>query len=139
MRPEHHQNQDTNDRFLANIQRNGTFSVVPRIAAGEITPEGLIAIGQVAKKYKLYTKVRKSSGDVCASILILGQITGGQRIDMFGAMKDDLPAIWEELNGAGFESGHAYGKSLRTVKSCVGSTCRSPYLLRSISSPTDVM
>ncbi|KAF5354806.1 hypothetical protein D9756_005269 [Leucocoprinus leucothites] len=108
MKPEHHQNQDTNDRFLANIQRNGTFSVVPRIAAGEITPEGLIAIGQVAKKYNLYTK-----------------ITGGQRIDMFGAMKDDLPAIWEELNNAGFESGHAYGKSLRTVKSCVGSTwCR---------------
>ncbi|KXN90613.1 Nitrite reductase [NAD(P)H] [Leucoagaricus sp. SymC.cos] len=108
MKPEHHQNQDTNDRLLANIQRNGTFSVVPRIAAGEITPEGLIAIGQVAKKYNLYTK-----------------ITGGQRIDMFGAMKDDLPAIWEELNNAGFESGHAYGKSLRTVKSCVGSTwCR---------------
>ncbi|KAF8804920.1 nitrite reductase [Phlegmacium glaucopus] len=108
MGPEHHQNQDTNDRFLANIQRNGTFSVVPRIAAGEITPEGLIAIGQVAKKYKLYTK-----------------ITGGQRIDMFGAMKDDLPAIWEELNNAGFESGHAYGKSLRTVKSCVGTAwCR---------------
>ena len=58
MKPEHHQNQDTNDRFMANIQRNGTFSVVPRIAAGEITPDGLIAIGQVAKKYKLYTKVR---------------------------------------------------------------------------------
>jgi hypothetical protein len=57
MKPEHHQNQDTNDRFMANIQRNGTFSVVPRIAAGEITPEGLIAIGQVAKKYNLYTKV----------------------------------------------------------------------------------
>ncbi|KAL9711883.1 hypothetical protein Ac2012v2_004956 [Leucoagaricus gongylophorus] len=108
MEPEHRQNQDTNDRFLANIQRDGTFSVVPRIAAGEITPEGLIAIGQVAKKYKLYTK-----------------ITGGQRIDMFGAMKDDLPEIWEELNNAGFESGHAYGKSLRTVKSCVGTTwCR---------------
>uniref|UniRef100_Q9UVH8 Nitrite reductase [NAD(P)H] n=1 Tax=Hebeloma cylindrosporum TaxID=76867 RepID=Q9UVH8_HEBCY len=108
MKPEHHQNQDTNDRFMANIQRNGTFSVVPRIAAGEITPEGLIAIGQVAKKYNLYTK-----------------ITGGQRIDMFGAMKDDLPSIWEELNDAGFESGQAYGKSLRTVKSCVGTTwCR---------------
>ncbi|KDR71728.1 hypothetical protein GALMADRAFT_253448 [Galerina marginata CBS 339.88] len=108
MKPEHHQNQDTNDKFLANIQRNGTFSVVPRIAAGEISPDGLIAIGQVAKKYKLYTK-----------------ITGGQRIDMFGAMKADLPAIWEELNDAGFESGHAYGKSLRTVKSCVGTAwCR---------------
>ncbi|KAF7289888.1 NAD(P)H nitrite reductase [Mycena indigotica] len=108
MTPAHHQNQDTNDRFLANIQRDGTFSVIPRIAAGEITPDGLIAIGQVAKKYKLYTK-----------------ITGGQRIDMFGARKDDLPDIWEELNNAGFESGHAYGKALRTVKSCVGTTwCR---------------
>ncbi|KAF8641373.1 hypothetical protein AX16_009994 [Volvariella volvacea WC 439] len=108
MSPAHHQNQDTNDRFLANMQRNGTFSVVPRIAAGEITPDGLIAIGRVAKKYGLYTK-----------------ITGGQRIDMFGARKDDLPDIWEELNAAGFESGHAYGKSLRTVKSCVGTTwCR---------------
>ncbi|KAJ7057863.1 nitrite reductase [Mycena amicta] len=108
MSPAHHQNQDTNDRFLANIQRDGTFSVIPRIAAGEITPDGLIAIGQVAKKYGLYTK-----------------ITGGQRIDMFGARKDDLPEIWEELNNAGFESGHAYGKALRTVKSCVGTTwCR---------------
>ncbi|PPQ70227.1 hypothetical protein CVT24_013085, partial [Panaeolus cyanescens] len=108
IKPEHHQNQDTNDRYMANIQRDGTFSVVPRIAAGEITPDGLIVIGSIAKKYGLYTK-----------------ITGGQRIDMFGAKKDDLPAIWEELNEAGFESGHAYGKSLRTVKSCVGSTwCR---------------
>ncbi|GAA5924803.1 hypothetical protein JCM10213_000447 [Rhodosporidiobolus nylandii] len=108
MKPRHHGLQDTNDRFLANIQRNGTFSVVPRIAGGEVTPEGLIAIGQVAKKYGLYTK-----------------ITGGQRIDMFGAQKADLPDIWDELIAAGFESGHAYGKSLRTVKSCVGSTwCR---------------
>jgi len=82
--------------------------VVPRVPGGEITPEGLIAIGQVAKKYGLYTK-----------------ITGGQRIDMFGARAEQLPAIWEELVGHGFESGHAYGKSLRTVKSCVGSTwCR---------------
>ncbi|KAJ6499701.1 nitrite reductase [Mycena vitilis] len=108
MSPAHHQNQDTNDRFLGNIQRDGTFSVIPRIAAGEVTPEGLIAIGQVAKRYGLYTK-----------------ITGAQRIDMFGARKDDLPDIWEQLNDAGFESGHAYGKSLRTVKSCVGTTwCR---------------
>ncbi|KAG5728415.1 Nitrite reductase [NAD(P)H] [Termitomyces sp. T112] len=108
MKPTHHQNQDTNDRLMANMQRNGTFSVVPRIPAGEISPDGLIVIGKVAKKYGLYTK-----------------ITGGQRIDMFGARKDDLPAIWEELNEAGFESGHAYGKSLRTVKSCVGTTwCR---------------
>lgn len=100
--------QDTNDRFLANIQRGGTYSVVPRIPGGEITPEKLIVIGEVAKQYGLYTK-----------------ITGGQRIDLFGARVDQLPDIWEVLIKAGFESGHAYGKSLRTVKSCVGSTwCR---------------
>jgi len=100
--------QDSNDRYLANIQKGGTYSVVPRIPGGEITPDKLIVIGQVAKKYGLYTK-----------------ITGGQRIDMFGAHVNDLPAIWEELIDAGFESGHAYGKALRTVKSCVGSTwCR---------------
>ncbi|PRD48976.1 nitrite reductase large subunit NirB [Sphingobacterium haloxyli] len=100
--------QDSNDRFLANIQRGGTYSVVPRIPGGEITPEKLITIGEVAKKYNLYTK-----------------ITGGQRIDLFGAHLNDLPFIWEELITAGFESGHAYGKALRTVKSCVGSTwCR---------------
>ncbi|WIX04720.1 nitrite reductase large subunit NirB [Pseudomonas sp. AR5] len=100
--------QDTNDTFMANMQKNGTYSVVPRIPGGEITPEGLIAIGQVAKKYDLYTK-----------------ITGGQRIDLFGAQLHQLPDIWGELIAAGFETGHAYGKSLRTVKSCVGSTwCR---------------
>lgn len=100
--------QDTNDRFLANIQRGGTYSVVPRIAGGEITPAKLMAIGRIAQKYDLYTK-----------------ITGGQRIDMFGARVDQLPDIWEELIAEGFESGHAYGKSLRTIKSCVGSTwCR---------------
>lgn len=100
--------QDSNDRFLANIQKGGTYSVVPRIPGGEITPEKLIVIGQVAQKYNLYTK-----------------ITGGQRIDLFGAHLGDLPEIWETLIAAGFESGHAYGKSLRTVKSCVGSTwCR---------------
>ena len=100
--------QDSNDRFLANIQKGGTYSVVPRIPGGEITPDKLIVIGKVAKKYNLYTK-----------------ITGGQRIDMFGAHVNDLPNIWEELIAAGFESGHAYGKALRTVKSCVGSTwCR---------------
>ena len=100
--------QDSNDRFLANIQKGGTYSVVPRIPGGEITPDKLIVIGQVAKKYSLYTK-----------------ITGGQRIDLFGAHLTDLPSIWSELIAAGFESGHAYGKALRTVKSCVGSTwCR---------------
>jgi nitrite reductase (NADH) large subunit len=100
--------QDSNDRFLANIQKGGTYSVVPRIPGGEITPQKLIVIGQVAQKYNLYTK-----------------ITGGQRIDLFGAHVSDLPSIWQELISAGFESGHAYGKALRTVKSCVGSTwCR---------------
>lgn len=100
--------QDTNDTFLANMQKDGTYSVVPRMTGGEVTPDGLIAIGQIAKKYNLYTKV-----------------TGGQRVDLFGARVDQLPPIWKELIDAGFESGHAYGKSLRTVKSCVGSTwCR---------------
>lgn len=100
--------QDTNDYFMANMQKNGTYSIVPRIAGGEITPDKLIVLGQVGKKYNLYTK-----------------ITGGQRIDLFGAQLDDLPAIWQELVDAGFETGHAYGKSVRTVKSCVGSTwCR---------------
>ncbi|ERS89178.1 nitrite reductase large subunit NirB [Halomonas sp. PBN3] len=100
--------QDTNDTFMANMQKNGTYSVVPRIAGGEITPDKLVVLGQVAQKYELYTK-----------------ITGGQRIDLFGARLEDLPAIWGELIEAGFETGHAYGKSTRTVKSCVGSTwCR---------------
>jgi nitrite reductase (NADH) large subunit len=100
--------QDTNDHFLANIQKNGTYSVVPRIPGGEITPEKLIVIGEVARDFGLYTK-----------------ITGGQRIDLFGARVEQLPQIWKRLVDAGFESGHAYGKALRTVKSCVGSTwCR---------------
>jgi nitrite reductase (NADH) large subunit len=100
--------QDTNDHFLANLQRNGTYSVVPRIPGGEVTPEGLIVIGEVARDFGLYTK-----------------ITGGQRIDLFGARVEQLPAIWRRLVDAGFESGHAYGKALRTVKSCVGTTwCR---------------
>ncbi len=100
--------QDTNDTYLANMQKDGTYSIVPRVPAGEITPDKLIAIGQVAKQYQLYTK-----------------ITGGQRIDLFGARVEQLPEIWEQLIAAGFETGHAYAKSLRTVKSCVGSTwCR---------------
>ena len=108
LKKEHAALQDSNDYFLGNIQRDGTYSVVPRMPGGEVTPDGLIAVGQVAKKYGLYTK-----------------ITGGQRVDMFGARVEQLPLIWEELIAAGFESGHAYGKSLRTVKSCVGSTwCR---------------
>lgn len=100
--------QDTNDRYLANIQRNGTYSVVPRIAGGEITPDKLIVIGEVAKQFDLYTK-----------------ITGAQRVDLFGATLSDLPEIWRILIENGFESGHAYGKSLRAVKSCVGNAwCR---------------
>ncbi|MFF7367548.1 nitrite reductase large subunit NirB [Streptomyces tricolor] len=100
--------QDTNDHFLANLQKNGSYSVVPRIPGGEIAPEKLIVIGEIARDFGLYTK-----------------ITGGQRIDMFGARVEQLPLIWARLVDAGFESGHAYGKALRTVKSCVGSTwCR---------------
>ncbi|WP_299999086.1 nitrite reductase large subunit NirB [uncultured Cedecea sp.] len=108
LKPQHLPLQDTNDRYFANIQKDGTYSVVPRIPAGEITPDGLITIGQVAKRYNLYTK-----------------ITGGQRVDLFGARLEQLPEIWQQLVDAGFETGHAYGKSLRTVKSCVGSNwCR---------------
>ncbi|MFC3679820.1 nitrite reductase large subunit NirB [Bacterioplanoides pacificum] len=100
--------QDTNDIFLGNMQKDGSYSVVPRVAGGEITPEKLIVLGQIAQQYDLYTK-----------------ITGGQRIDLFGAQLHQLPDIWQQLVDAGFETGHAYGKSLRTVKSCVGSTwCR---------------
>ncbi|GJO46372.1 nitrite reductase large subunit [Mycobacterium marinum] len=100
--------QDSNDHFLANIQKNGSYSVVPRVPGGDIKPEHLILIGQVAQEFGLYTK-----------------ITGGQRIDMFGARVDQLPLIWKRLVDAGMESGHAYGKALRTVKSCVGSDwCR---------------
>jgi nitrite reductase (NADH) large subunit len=105
---EHAAIQDTNDRFLANIQRGGTYSVIPRVPGGEITPDKLIALGEIAKKFDLYCK-----------------ITGGQRIDLLGARVGELPAIWEDLVAAGFESGHAYGKAMRTVKSCIGSTwCR---------------
>ena len=100
--------QDTNDHFLANIQKNGTYSVVPRMAGGEVTAEQLIVIGEIAREYDLYVKV-----------------TGGQRIDLFGARVEQLPSIWARLVDAGMESGHAYGKSLRTVKSCVGTSwCR---------------
>ena len=100
--------QDSNDHFLANIQRNGSYSVVPRVPGGDITPDQLILIGEIAKEFGLYTK-----------------ITGGQRIDMFGARVDELPQIWRRLVDGGMESGHAYGKALRTVKSCVGSDwCR---------------
>ena len=106
--PAHAGLQDTNDRFLANMQKDGSYSIVPRVPGGEITPEKLIALGEVAREFNLYSK-----------------ITGAQRIDLFGARLDQLPDIWRKLIAAGFESGHAYGKALRTVKSCVGSTwCR---------------
>ncbi|MGE5523110.1 MAG: nitrite reductase large subunit NirB [Rhodospirillaceae bacterium] len=108
LKPKHAPLQDTNDRFLANLQKDGTYSIVPRVPGGEITPEKLVVLGHIAKKFRLYTK-----------------ITGAQRIDLFGARVHELPLIWKELVDAGFESGHAYGKALRTVKSCVGSTwCR---------------
>jgi nitrite reductase (NADH) large subunit len=108
LKPKHAPLQDTNDHFLANLQKDGTYSVVPRVPGGEITPAKLIALGEVARKFGLYTK-----------------ITGAQRIDLFGARLEQLPLVWKELIEAGFESGHAYGKALRTVKSCVGSTwCR---------------
>ncbi|MBY4675780.1 nitrite reductase large subunit NirB [Marinobacterium arenosum] len=108
MEPQHVSLQDTNDTFMANMQKNGTYSIVPRVPGGEITPDKLIVLGEVAKEYGLYTKV-----------------TGGQRIDLFGAQLHQLPEIWQKLIDAGFETGHAYGKSMRTVKSCVGSTwCR---------------
>ncbi|WP_446027523.1 nitrite reductase large subunit NirB [Lelliottia amnigena] len=108
LKPAHLPLQDTNDRYFANIQKDGTYSIVPRMPAGEVSADGLIAIGQIAKRYQLYSK-----------------ITGGQRIDLFGATLEQLPEIWQAMVEAGFETGHAYGKSLRTVKSCVGSTwCR---------------
>jgi nitrite reductase (NADH) large subunit len=108
LKPRHAPLQDTNDHFLANLQKDGSYSVVPRVPGGEITPAKLIALGEVAKKFGLYTK-----------------ITGAQRIDLFGARVEQLPLVWKDLIDAGFESGHAYGKALRTVKSCVGSTwCR---------------
>ena len=100
--------QDTNDIFLGNMQKDGTYSVIPRMAGGEVTPAGLMAVAEVARDYRLYTK-----------------ITGAQRIGLFGAQKDDLPAIWARLIDAGFETGQAYAKALRMVKTCVGSTwCR---------------
>lgn len=108
LKEEHVSLQDTNDNFLANIQKDGSYSVVPRVQGGEITADKLLAIGEVAKEFNLYCK-----------------ITGGQRIDLFGARLEQLPEIWRQLIAAGFETGHAYGKSVRTVKSCVGSTwCR---------------
>ena len=100
--------QDSNDNFLANIQKDGSYSVIPRTAGGEITPQQLRVLGDIATEYSLYSK-----------------ITGSQRIALFGVQKDDLPAIWSRLAEAGFETGHAYAKALRMAKTCVGSRwCR---------------
>ncbi|WEF11710.1 nitrite reductase large subunit NirB [Pectobacterium actinidiae] len=108
LKPQHTPLQDSNDNFLGNIQKDGTYSVIPRSAGGEITPDGLIAIGRIAKQYNLYTKM-----------------TGSQRMALFGVQKDDLPDVWAQLIEAGFETGHAYAKALRMAKTCVGSTwCR---------------
>ncbi|WP_026973349.1 nitrite reductase large subunit NirB [Aliagarivorans marinus] len=108
LKPELVKLHDTNDNFLGNMQKDGSYSVIPRMAGGEVTPQALAALAQVAEDYSLYTKV-----------------TGAQRIGLFGAQKDDLPAIWQRLIDAGFETGQAYAKALRMAKTCVGSTwCR---------------
>src|SRR5690606_5435099 len=95
--------QDSNDAFLANLQKDGTYSVVPRMPGREITPETLIVIGEVARRYSLYSI-----------------ISGGRCSALFGARLEQLPMIWQELVGAGFGSAHAHGKALRRAKSCVG-------------------
>ncbi|MDH5546104.1 MAG: nitrite reductase large subunit NirB [Gammaproteobacteria bacterium] len=103
------QSRFINERVHANIQKDGTYSVVPRMWGGITTPDELRAIADVAEKYKVPTV----------------KVTGGQRIDLLGVKKEDLPKMWADLNDAGMVSGHAYGKSLRTVKTCVGNThCR---------------
>ena len=105
---DHNGLHDTHDIFLGNMQKDGTYSVIPRMPGGEVTPKALSALANVAEQYSLYTKV-----------------TGAQRIALFGARKGDLPDIWSQLIAAGYETGQAYAKALRMVKSCVGSTwCR---------------
>jgi nitrite reductase (NADH) large subunit len=103
------QSRFINERAHGNIQRDGTYSVVPRIWGGVTSPRELRAIAEVAEKYKVPTV----------------KFTGGQRVDLLGVKKEDLPKMWGDLSAAGFVSGHAYGKALRTVKTCVGSEwCR---------------
>ncbi len=98
-----------NERMHANIQKDGTYSVVPRMWGGLTNPRELRAIADVVEKFNAP----------------MVKVTGGQRLDIFGIKKEDLPAVWRDLNAAGMVSGHAYGKSLRTVKTCVGSEwCR---------------
>ena len=103
------QSRFINERAHANIQKDGTYSVIPRIWGGETTPAELRSLAEIAEKYKVPTV----------------HITGGQRIDFLGIPKETLPAMWGDLSAAGFVSGHAYGKAMRTVKTCVGKTwCR---------------
>jgi len=103
------QSRFVNERMHANIQKDGTYSVVPRMWGGITTPQELRAIADVVEKYDAP----------------MVKVTGGQRLDIFGIRKEDLPAVWADLNAAGMVSGHAYGKALRTVKTCVGSEwCR---------------
>jgi len=103
------QSRFINERSHANIQKNGTYSVIPRMWGGETTAAELRRIADVADKYQVPTV----------------KVTGGQRIDLLGVKKEDLPAVWADLNDAGMVSGHAYAKALRTVKTCVGSEwCR---------------
>ena len=103
------QSRFINERAHANIQKDGTFSVVPRMWGGITTPSELRAIADVADKFAIPTV----------------KVTGGQRIDLLGVKKEDLPGVWAELNAAGMVSGHAYAKGLRTVKTCVGTDwCR---------------
>jgi nitrite reductase (NADH) large subunit len=103
------QSRFVNERLHANIQKDGTYSVVPRMWGGLTNPTELRAIADVVEKYNAP----------------MVKVTGGQRLDIFGIKKEDLPAVWADLNAAGMVSGHAYGKALRTVKTCVGSEwCR---------------
>ncbi|HWI85885.1 MAG TPA: nitrite reductase large subunit NirB [Sphingomonas sp.] len=103
------QSRFVNERMHANIQKDGTYSVVPRMWGGLTNPRELRAIADVVEKFNAP----------------MVKVTGGQRLDIFGIKKEDLPAVWADLNAAGMVSGHAYGKSLRTVKTCVGSEwCR---------------
>ncbi len=103
------QSRFVNERMHANIQKDGTYSVVPRMWGGLTNPTELRAIADVVEKFNAP----------------MVKVTGGQRLDIFGIKKEDLPAVWADLNAAGMVSGHAYGKSLRTVKTCVGSEwCR---------------
>ena len=103
------QSRFINERAHGNIQKDGTYSVVPRMFGGLCTADELRAIADVSDKYRVPEM----------------KVTGGQRIDLFGVKKEDLPAMWADLSAAGFVSGHAYGKALRTVKTCAGKNwCR---------------